>query len=305
MNSGYHLPVMLDECMEWLAIGPSGRYVDCTLGGGGHSSAILDRLGPDGRLDSFDRDPDAIAAATARIGDDPRWTAHRLPFGEMASVLEPESADGVLMDLGISSHQVDEPSRGFSFRRSEKADLRMDQSAGEDAARWIARVGERELKDALVRNADLRPAARAARILFAAVERDGELRMESVLEAARSVARGRADDAAARILQALRIEVNDEIGQLRSGLEAARSLLRRGGRLVVMSYHSVEDRCVKQAMAEWAKECVCPPGLPVCRCGGNRATAKVLTRRPVVPSEEEQRSNPRSRSAKLRACEKL
>ena len=305
MNSGYHLPVMLNECLEWLAIGPSGRYVDCTLGGGGHSKAILDRLGPDGRLDSFDRDPDAIAAATARIGDDPRWTAHRLPFGEMASVLEPGSADGVLMDLGISSHQVDEPSRGFSFRRSEKADLRMDQSSGEDAARWIARSGEAALKEALIRNADLKPASRMARILFAAVERDGELRMESVVEAAKSTGRGRTDDVAARILQALRIEVNDEIGQLRNGLEAAHGLLRRGGRLVVMSYHSVEDRCVKRAMADWARKCVCPPDLPVCRCGGNRATVEVLTRRPVVPSEEEQRSNPRSRSAKLRACERL
>lgn len=305
MNSGYHLPVMLNECLEWLTIGPSGRYVDCTLGGGGHSKAILDRLGPDGRLDSFDRDPDAIAAATARIGDDPRWTAHRLPFGEMASVLEPGSADGVLMDLGISSHQVDEPSRGFSFRRSEKADLRMDQSSGEDAARWIARSGEAALKEALIRNADLKPASRMARILFAAVERDGKLRMESVVEAAKSTGRGRTDDVAARILQALRIEVNDEIGQLRNGLEAAHGLLRRGGRLVVMSYHSVEDRCVKRAMAEWARKCVCPPDLPVCRCGGNRATVEVLTRRPVVPSEEEQRSNPRSRSAKLRACERL
>ena len=296
---------MLNECLEWLTIGPSGRYVDCTLGGGGHSKAILDRLGPDGRLDSFDRDPDAIAAATARIGDDPRWTAHRLPFGEMASVLEPGSADGVLMDLGISSHQVDEPSRGFSFRRSEKADLRMDQSSGEDAARWIARSGEAALKEALIRNADLKPASRMARILFAAVERDGKLRMESVVEAAKSTGRGRTDDVAARILQALRIEVNDEIGQLRNGLEAAHGLLRRGGRLVVMSYHSVEDRCVKRAMAEWARKCVCPPDLPVCRCGGNRATVEVLTRRPVVPSEEEQRSNPRSRSAKLRACERL
>ncbi len=305
MNSGYHSPVMLGECLRWLEIRPAGRYVDCTLGGGGHSAAILGLLGADGRLDSFDRDPEAIAAAKARIGDDPRWRAHRLPFAEMASVVEAGSADGVLMDLGISSHQVDAPERGFSFRRSSNVDLRMDQTSGEDAARWIARVGEEELKRALVENSDIRPAARAARALREAVERNGALAMDDVLAAARALGKGRVDDVAARILQAIRIEVNGEIDQLSRGLDAAHDLLRSGGRLVVMSYHSVEDRCVKRKMAERARDCVCPPGFPVCRCGGGRATARPLVRRPIVPSEEEMRANPRSRSAKLRVYEKL
>lgn len=306
MNNGYHLPVMLAETVGWLITERSGRYVDATLGGGGHSSEILSRLDGAGRLDSFDRDGDAIAEARRKIGEDRRWTAHHTPFGEMGEQLPPGSVSGVLMDLGISSHQVDTPERGFSFRRSATADLRMDRSAPVDASEWIGRREAAEVARTIALNGDLRYSKRAAQVLVDAVGGEGKLKMAAVMEAARIVSHGkRSDDAAARILQALRMEINDEMGELERGLNGAHSLLKSGGRLVVLTYHSGEDRLVKQKGQEWSRDCLCPDEFPVCVCGGKQATFRSLLKTPGRPTPEEEEKNPRSRSAKLRVYERL
>ncbi len=306
MRSDYHQPVLLNESVEWLVFNNSGRYIDATLGGGGHSAAILKQLDEQGRLDSFDRDRDAIEEAGARLQGDSRLTLHHRPFADMVDLFSEKSISGVLMDLGISSHQVDEASRGFSFRRSERVDLRMSQSDEIDATEWIRQNGWERVARALSKNADLYPVKKLALSLFSAVEEEGELTMSRLMEIVGSYSKGsHADDLAARVLQALRMEVNDELGQLERALDAVHSLLVAGGRLVVLSYHSVEDRLVKQKAKEWMRDCLCAPELPLCLCGGHQATFRSLLKTPLTPSEEEIKENPRSRSAKLRVYERV
>jgi 16S rRNA (cytosine1402-N4)-methyltransferase len=304
MTDNYHLPVMKSEVLDLLAVHGDGLYVDGTLGGGGHSQAMLEA---GGKVIGIDRDPEAIRYAVERLstyGD--RFEAHEARFSEMASVVS-ESAgevDGVLLDLGISSRMIDEPSRGFSYR--EDGPLLMTMGEGGTTARDIINdYDEGELVRILRIYGEER---RARSIVRAIVARRAEAAVETTSDLADIVERsvgGRAPQKSkARVFQALRIVVNDEIGELKSGLAAALELLAPGGRICVISYHSLEDREVKNFFRDNEYHCICPRGLPICRCGG-KPLLKVLTRKAMGPGDEETARNPRARSAKLRAAEKL
>jgi 16S rRNA (cytosine1402-N4)-methyltransferase len=308
-----HRPVLLEESLGYLDLKPGGVIVDGTLGGGGHALAILDRTAPDGILIGFDLDPDALAAAArhlARFGDRVR-TLHG-SFRDIAPVLEGigiTRVDGVLFDLGVSSHQLDTASRGFRFSGetgSTPLDMRMDPTRGETAAAWLRRASEATLRETFQSYGELPGSKRLARAI---VEARAETPLETsadllrVIRSAR-VGGGRRHHPATRVFQALRIAVNDELGALRDGLAGAVAVLRPGGRLVVIAYHSLEDRVVKQHLRAGERGCSCPPRTPVCVCGG-RVTLRVLTRKPVAPGRQEILSNPRARSARLRAAERV
>ena len=302
--SGYHAPVMVRECMDLLQPERGGIFLDGTLGGGGHAEALLER-GPEAILYGVDRDPDALAEATkrlARFGD--RFRPVRSNFAdalETAGVAD-GTLNGVLLDLGISSHQIDVDARGFTFRPGAPLDMRMGQaSAGEPtAADLLNTLEEEELANIFYRYGEERRSRKLARIV--AEMRDAEpFATSDQLQRAIDRALGSRTEIAdrARIFQALRIAVNGEIESLERALERFRDALAPGGVFAVMSYHSLEDRLVKNAFRDWSMECVCPPGLPVCRCRG-RALGKTLTRKPVDASAEETAANPRARSAHLR-----
>jgi 16S rRNA (cytosine1402-N4)-methyltransferase len=302
--SGYHAPVMAREVMDLLRPERGGTFLDGTLGGGGHAEALLER-GPEARLIGVDRDPDALAEASARLqrfGD--RFTPVRSNFADAvdAAGIGAGTLDGVLLDLGISSHQIDVDARGFTFRRGAPLDMRMGQaSAGEpSAADLLNTLDEGELADVFYRYGEERRSRKLARII-------AEMREEAAFETSDQLLRaieralGPRTEAAdkARIFQALRIAVNHEIESLERALERFRDALAPGGVFAILSYHSLEDRLVKNAFRDWSQECVCPPGLPVCRCRG-RALGKTLTRKPIDASPEEVAANPRARSAHLR-----
>ena len=309
-----HAPVLLEESLEWLALRPRSLVVDGTVGGAGHADAILARSAPDGRLIGLDRDEDAIDAARrrlARYGD--RVQLVHASFRDLGTVLAElgiDRVDGVLLDLGVSSHQLDTPARGFRFaaETAERTplDMRMDRSAGPDAAELLRSASAEQIEEWLRRYADLPGARRLARALVAARER-APLRTAAdlvrVIREAR-VGGGRRHNPATLVFQALRIATNDELGALAVGLDAAISALRPGGRLVVIAYHSAEDRIVKNGLRDAERGCTCPPHVPVCVCGG-RVRLRVLTRRPVSAGPTELAENPRSRSARLRAAERV
>ena len=309
-----HAPVLLEESLDWLSLSPRALVVDGTVGGAGHADAILAKSAPDGRLIGLDRDRDALAAAAtrlARYGERVRLV--HASFRDLRAVLDGlgiDRVDGVLLDLGVSSHQLDTPTRGFRFA-AETADqtpldMRMDASAGLDAAALLRDASAEELEDWLRRYADLPGARRLARALVAARER-APLRTAAdlvrVIHEAR-VGGGRRHNPATLVFQALRIATNDELGALAAGLDAAIDALRPGGRLVVIAYHSAEDRIVKNGLRDAERGCTCPPRIPVCVCGG-RVRLRVLTRKPVSPGRTELSHNPRSRSARLRAAERV
>ena len=309
-----HQPVLQNESLEWLGLSGTSVVVDGTVGGGGHAAAILEKTAPDGRLIGLDRDPDALAAAAERLRPfGGRFELVHASFRDLGRVLRDQglsSVDAILLDLGVSSHQLDTPERGFRFA-SESAeqtplDMRMDPSAGVSAADLLRSASVEELTGWLQRYADLRGARRLARALVSARETN-PLRtaadLVQIIDSVR-VGGGRKHNPATLVFQALRIATNDELGALSEGLEAAIEALRPGGRLVVLAYHSAEDRIVKHGLREAARDCVCPPGLPVCRCDA-QARVRVLTRRPIVPGPDEISANPRARSAKLRAAERL
>ncbi|MEM7409288.1 MAG: 16S rRNA (cytosine(1402)-N(4))-methyltransferase RsmH [Myxococcota bacterium] len=309
-----HRSVLQRESLEWLGLAAGANVVDGTVGGGGHAAAILEKTGPDGRLIGLDRDPDALAAATERL----RPFADRVElvhasFRDLTAVLRArgvDQVDAVLLDLGVSSYQLDTASRGFRFAADTAAetplDMRMDPSEGPSAADLLARASEEQLADWFRRYADLRGARRLARALVTA-RREAPLRTAGdlirVVEEAR-IGGGRRHHPATLVFQALRIATNDELGALTDGLEAAIDALRPGGRLVVLAYHSAEDRVVKHGFRDAARGCVCPPEVPLCMCGG-RPRLRILTRRPLQPGDDEIAANPRARSAKLRAAERL
>jgi 16S rRNA (cytosine1402-N4)-methyltransferase len=303
--SEYHAPVMVREAMELLAPERGGTYLDGTLGGGGHARALLER-GPDARLIGVDRDPAALAEAGARLADfGDRFRAVRSNFADATEAAEvaPGTLAGVLLDLGISSRQVDEDERGFTFRPGAPLDMRMGQaSAGEPtAADLLNELEEAELADLFFRYGEERRSRRLARTI---VQMRAEAPFATSDDLNRAVDRGlgpRTEAAdRARIFQALRIAVNGEIEALERALDAFREALAPGGVMAVMSYHSLEDRLVKNAFRDWSRSCVCPPGLPVCACRG-RALGETLTRRALTASAQEVAANPRARSAKLRA----
>jgi 16S rRNA (cytosine1402-N4)-methyltransferase len=303
--SAYHAPVMVEETMEFLRPERGGLYLDGTLGGGGHAEALLER-GGEARLIGVDRDPDALAEAgkrLARFGDRVRLV--RSPFADAldAAGIGEGALDGVLLDLGISSHQIDEAGRGFTFRAGAPLDMRMGQaSAGEpSAADLLNELDEAGLADVFWKYGEERRSRKLARIV-AEMRETAPFESSDQLVDAIGRALGPRSDAGdrARIFQALRIAVNREIEQLETALERFRDALTPGGVFAILSYHSLEDRLVKNAFRDWSRACICPPGLPVCQCGGV-PRGETLARKAVTASQVEIERNVRARSARLRA----
>ena len=306
-----HATVMPDETLALLAPRPGGVYCDATVGGGGHAARILAASAPDGRLIGIDRDPAALAAAGARLAEfGDRVTLVHGAFDEAGAILTRLSAapiDGFVLDLGVSSPQLDRAERGFSFRNQGPLDMRMDPTGGETAEALIRRLGVDELADILRRYGEERYAGRIARAI-----KDGVMagRIASTTELAALIAdavptRERHKDPATRSFQALRIAVNDELGQLERFLADFLTLLKPGGRLVVIAFHSLEDAQVKNRFRDLAKDSGLPPDIAVKMGLPAHAALKLLTRKPLVPSEAEVAANPRARSAKVRAAEKM
>jgi 16S rRNA (cytosine1402-N4)-methyltransferase len=303
-----HEPVLPRETLELLRPGAGELFVDGTLGGGGHAALILER---GARVIGLDKDPRAVAAANARLARfGEAFRAVRADFRDARNVLAAlgvKEVDGALVDLGVSSPQLDEAERGFSFSRPGPLDMRMGEE-GETLADLLRRVDERELAR-ILREYGEEPFARPiARAVKRAVERESSLDTARLAEIVAGAVPRRAwprkIHPATRTFQALRIAVNDELGALAAWLDGLPSMLRAGGRAAVISFHSLEDRMVKEKFRALAQACTCPPDLPVCACGAKAAFAQ-LTRRPVVASEAEMAANPRARSAKLRAVEKV
>jgi len=305
-----HDPVLVDLVVELFATVPAGTYVDATLGGAGHAATVLQSR-PDLRVLGLDRDRNALAAAQTRLapfGD--RAEAHHARFDQLATVVAAAGAAsqpivGVLFDLGVSSPQFDDAERGFSYRHDAPLDMRMDQGSGESAADLVNTADERELADILRRNADERFAGRIAKAIVAArpITTTGQL-ADVVVAAIPAPARRKGGFPAKRTFQALRIHVNQELDVLPPALDAAIDVLAPGGRLLVISYHSGEDRIVKERLRRADDGgCTCPPGLP-CGCGAV-PEARLLKRGGWTPSTAEIEANPRAASARLRAVEKL
>ncbi len=311
MSDFYHFSVLLQECIDGLNIKPDGIYVDGTLGGAGHSGQIVRRLDT-GLLIGIDRDPVALKAAGERLA--PYSNNVKLVhsnFCEMANVLEKleiTGVDGILMDLGVSSPQLDDSSRGFSYMADAPLDMRMNGEDSLSAYEVVNTWSQEELKRILY---DYGEERYAPQIASAICRRRENAPIKTTLELV-DVIRGAMPPAALRekqhpakrSFQAIRIAVNDELGSVERAMQAAIPLLKPGGRLAVITFHSLEDRIVKNAMVEASKGCTCPPNFPVCVCG-NKPKVKLITKKPIIASAEELDVNPRSRSAKLRICEKL
>ena len=311
MESFVHKSVLLDECMEGLAIRPDGIYVDGTAGGGGHSFAIASRL-TTGKLIAIDQDAAAIKAASERLaplGD--RARVVRSNFSEIGTVLDDlgiEEIDGVLLDLGVSSYQLDTPDRGFAYQSDAPLDMRMDQRKEKSAYAVVNTYSEADIKNILYTYGEERFAARiAAKIVerraVRPIETTGEL-SDLIKSAIPAAAREGGHHPAKRTFQAIRIEVNGELDVIEPALRSATARMRQGGRLCVITFHSLEDRITKQTFAKLSTGCTCPKSLPICVCG-NKPQLRIVSKKPVLPSDAELTENPRSRSAKLRVAEKI
>ena len=311
MKDFHHISVLLEECLEGLDIKPDGIYVDGTLGGAGHSSQIVKRL-TSGRLIGIDRDPIALEASGKRLEPyKDRVTLVHSNFCEMKQVMEDldiPGVDGILLDLGVSSPQLDDGERGFSYMADAPLDMRMNNQDALTAYEVVNTWSQDELKRILF---DYGEERYAPRIASAICRRREEKPIETTLELVDVIRSAMPPQAlrekqhpAKRSFQAIRIAVNDELGSVEKAMRDAIPLLNPGGRLAIITFHSLEDRIVKNAMAEAAKGCTCPPNFPVCICG-KKPIVKLISRKPIVATEEELEVNPRSRSAKLRVCEKL
>ena len=311
MSEFHHVSVLLEECIENLNIKPDGIYVDGTLGGAGHSSEIAKRL-TTGRLIGIDRDPVALKAAGERLAPwADRVTLVHSNFCEIAAVLEDlgiDGVDGILLDLGVSSPQLDDGARGFSYMADAPLDMRMNNEDSLTAHTVVNTWSYDELKRILY---DYGEERYAPKIASAICSRREQRPIETTLELV-DIIRGAMPPAALRekqhpakrSFQAIRIAVNDELGSVEKVMRDAIPCLNKGGRLAIITFHSLEDRIVKNGMADAAKGCTCPPKLPVCVCG-NKPKVKLIARKPIVSGEEELERNPRARSAKLRVCEKI
>ena len=301
-----HIPVLLNEAIEALRVQPGGRYVDCTVGEGGHAAAILEKSSPGGQLLAIDADPQAIAVARRRL----------LPYGKSAllvnddfknlegicSSLDFHPVHGILFDLGLSSFQLGNRGRGFSFQLDAPLDMRFNPSEELTAATIVNTFPEQELATIIERYGEEHRSRQIARSIVASRPLSTTLELATVVERAVGI-RGRIHPAT-RTFQALRIAVNQELDRLEEALKQALNLLGIGGRLVVISFHSLEDRMVKGYLREESQDCLCPPQTPVCVCG-HTATLELITRKAITPSLDEIRANPRSRSAKMRVAERI
>jgi 16S rRNA (cytosine1402-N4)-methyltransferase len=307
-----HTPVLLAEVTHYLSLRPGSIVVDCTLGGAGHASEIARSIAPDGLLVGIDQDDAALAAAADALRLGQQTILLKGNFGDLDTLLADSRipyVDGFLFDLGVSSPQLDVPERGFSYHGDAPLDMRMDPAAGGiTAADVVNSYQESDLARVIREYGEERWASRIAAFVVAARARRPVTTTSQLVDIIKSAvpaaARKDGPHPARRTFQALRIDVNHELDVLDTALEAAVRWLAPGGRVVVISYHSLEDRTVKQAFARLSQTCTCPPDLPVCVCGAT-PVVRVLTRRAVTPSAEELERNPRSRSAKLRAAEKL
>ena len=311
MSEFYHVSVLLEECIEGLNIRPDGIYVDGTLGGAGHSSQIVKRL-TTGRHIGIDRDPVALKAAGERLAPySDRVTLVHSNFCEIKAVLQElgiDGVDGILLDLGVSSPQLDDKSRGFSYMHDAPLDMRMNNEDALSAYEVVNTWPQEELKRILY---DYGEERYAPQIAGAICRRREDKPIESTLElvdvirsAMPAAALREAQHPAKRSFQAIRIAVNDELGSVEKVMRDAVECLNPGGRLAVITFHSLEDRIVKTAMVNASKGCNCPPNFPVCICG-KKPKVKLVSKKPIVSTEEELERNPRARSAKLRICEKL
>jgi 16S rRNA (cytosine1402-N4)-methyltransferase len=297
MKSPRHVPVLSDEVLEYLNVRPGGVICDATLGLAGHSSEIAKRLGGKGKLIGFDRDPEAMAVAKERLeelraelgSEMPEVVLQPTAFSEASSLIEPASLDGLLADFGVSSLQLDEAHRGFSFRSDGPLDMRMNTREGETAGQVVNQEDENELADLIYEFGEERRSRRIARAIVRARPITTTAELAQIVSAAAPSMKGDKIHPATRTFQALRIRVNNELGEIQSLLQSAGSLLKPGGRLVLISFHSLEDRLVKDAFRE----------------AGRSKEFEVLTKKPVIAEEQEQMRNPRSRSAKMRAAEKV
>lgn len=302
-----HIPVLYQEVLEYLQPEPGRLYIDGTVGAGGHTAALLHASAPDGRLLAFDRDPAAIAHSRQRLAE----FANRVVFvqasyAEMAALapaLGFEQVDGILLDLGLSSRQLDDAERGFSFMEDGPLDMRFDPTDGRSAADLVNTLPEAALAEIFWQYGEVRQSRKFARAIVhhRPIETTGQLADLIVQESGGR--RGRIHPAT-QLFQALRIAVNDELGMLEKGLKAAVELLKPGGRLAVISFHSLEDRLVKNFIRDQSRDCICPPQQPLCTCDVQPAL-KAVTRKVVRPSEKEVAENPRSRSAKMRVAERM
>ncbi len=308
MSDDQHVPVLLDKVLSGLAIKQDGIYVDGTFGRGGHSSAILERLGEEGRLIAIDRDPQAIASAAPSLSSDQRVTLVRDEFANLATCMGERGVtgqvDGLLFDLGVSSPQLDEAARGFSFRRDGPLDMRMDPDAGVSAADWLQSVEERTLRQIIFKYGEERDAPRIARAIVAA---RNEAAINSTLQLADIIAsvvpaHKRKKHPATKTFQAIRIYINDELGQIESVLKQSLDVLKRGGRLCVISFHSLEDRIVKRFMREASRESEQYRGMPDVPV--EHQPKLKLVGKAIAASEEEIADNVRARSAHLRIAER-
>lgn len=305
-----HVSVLLKECITGLNIRPDGTYVDGTLGGGGHSFHILQRL-EEGRLIGIDQDTDALHAATNRLkiyGD--KFIPVHSNFSELKNVLaelEIKKIDGLLLDLGVSSFQLDEAERGFSYMNDGKLDMRMNQSDAFTAYEVVNQYSERKLTEIISEYGEENWANRIAKFIVESrsvkpIETTFEL-VEIIKNAIPAAARKDGPHPAKRTFQAIRIEVNNELRIIEQTIEDAVKVMNKGGRIAIITFHSLEDRIVKNAYKKLAQGCTCPPEFPVCVCGG-KPKVKIITRKPILPSDDEVEGNPRARSAKLRVAEK-
>lgn len=303
-----HESVMVEEVLLALAVKPGGRYLDCTVDGGGHAEAILRHASPGGSLLGLDADPQAAAMARRRLA----------AFGDAAAIVESNFArlddvcrergyapvHGILFDLGLSSHQLAGVSRGFSFRLDSPLDMRFSPEQEHTASYWVNEAPEVDLADIIWRFGEERQSRRIARAIVSGRPLQTTLQLAKAVEQAVGRRPGSQTHPATKTFQALRIAVNEELAILADALPRALGLLGFGSRLVVISYHSLEDRIVKQFIARESRDCICPPEVPVCVCG-HKASLKPVTRGALTPSPQEIARNPRSRSAKLRAAERL
>lgn len=305
----HHVSVLLHECVEALRIRPDGIYVDGTMGGGGHSLEIAKRL-QNGRLICIDQDPNAHAAAGKRLAEyRDKITFIRDNFGNIGSILDTlgiEKIDGMLLDIGVSSHQLDEAARGFSYQQDAPLDMRMNPDKPFSAYDVVNGYDEDALDRIIFTYGEERWARRIAQFIVREreqkpIETTGEL-VEIIKKAVPKGARKDGPHPAKRTFQAIRIEVNGELEVLQRAIDAAAARLSVGGRLCIITFHSLEDRIVKEAFRKQENPCICPPQFPVCVCG-RKPLGRVITKKPILPSKEESEENPRSRSAKLRVLE--